>query len=536
MNQLLYNPNVKKSEEKTKIWIIVIIAIICVIGCLSTVFALANRNNEKILENVYIDGIDVGKKTKEEAFTEVQEKIKEYQNTKIILSIGEKDYPVTAEDIGFDVTKPEDLVESAYAYGRDKNFFINNYTILYSHFKNKEIDVDYAVNEQKVNELVANISAVSESLVLDDSYRISGDKLFITKGQDGLKIDKEKLKEYLLSAVKNHVSIVEVPIIESESKKLDLSQVYTSIYVAPQDASYTSGDKFELIPEKTGLDFDLEEAKAKYQETTSGEIEIALRELLPSVRTTDIEAKLFENTISSSTITYTVTASLRELVQKIDGTIVNPKEEFSFKNTLKDSKGSEESSVLATAIYHSVLKANLEVTERIAHERKVAYAEPSLDVLVNSNNTDFKFKNTNVYPIKINAEVKGNSIIITLLGNGGEKNQVITLESVVVSEIGYTTKKENDASMYVGTTKVSQKGINGCISEAYKVVKDTSDKEVSRDLISKDTYQAVEEIVKVGTKVINTTPVTPIVEEPKEEKPERELPPGWDSPESPYSR
>ena len=65
---------------------------------------------------------------------------------------------------------------------------------------------------------------------------------------------------------------------------------------------------------------------------------------------------------------------------------------------------------------------------------------------------------------------------------------------------------------------------------------------ISEILLQKDKYTPIDEIIKVGTKV-NTpaTPVQPEVPEtpaqPEEpEEPDRDLPPGWDSPESPYGR
>jgi len=60
-------------------------------------------------------------------------------------------------------------------------------------------------------------------------------------------------------------------------------------------------------------------------------------------------------------------------------------------------------------------------------------------------------------------------------------------------------------------------------------------KEISRTLISKDKYVATNKIVKVGTKVKAEVVVTdPVEEKEQNTEPERDLPQGWDSPESPY--
>ena len=92
--------------------------------------------------------------------------------------------------------------------------------------------------------------------------------------------------------------------------------------------------------------------------------------------------------------------------------------------------------------------------------------------------------------------------------------------------------------MKKGTTKVVQNPVNGYVSEAYKVYYKDG-KEVSRKLISKDSYAPINEIIKVGTKSSTpvkpkqpVTPDQPVVEPVVEDKPI--LPPGWDSPESGY--
>ena len=64
----------------------------------------------------------------------------------------------------------------------------------------------------------------------------------------------------------------------------------------------------------------------------------------------------------------------------------------------------------------------------------------------------------------------------------------------------YCTIKENDSTMDKGKTKVTQEPVNGYVSEAYRIVKDSNGNEISRTLISKDKYNPTNEIIKVGTK------------------------------------
>ena len=75
----------------------------------------------------------------------------------------------------------------------------------------------------------------------------------------------------------------------------------------------------------------------------------------------------------------------------------------------------------------------------------------------------------------------------------------VTLEVKQISTIPYTTKYVDDASLAVGTEKVKQKGTNGQKTETY-LVKRLNGKVVSSEVISRDTYNAMQRIVLRGTK------------------------------------
>ena len=74
----------------------------------------------------------------------------------------------------------------------------------------------------------------------------------------------------------------------------------------------------------------------------------------------------------------------------------------------------------------------------------------------------------------------------------------IPIETKKTATIAYTTQYINDSSLPAGTQKVVQNGNNGSKYEAYKV-KRLNGEVVSRTLLSKDTYNAMQKIVRVGT-------------------------------------
>ena len=561
MNQILYNT----SRKRNKVLIILLIALIITIILLSTIFALKNKNSDAILKNVFVSGVDVGEITKDEAKVLIQNKVNNYANKEVTLILNKQEYRVTAKELGFGADNLEQVLEDIYNYGRDDNLIKNNYTILISNFKNKEMELTYTLQGHSYEEYIEKIVALNDSLVMDDSYEVSGDVLVITKGQDGSKIDVETLENYIVTAITSDISSVEIPIIESESRKVNLDEIYKEVFVEAKNAEIISGDKFEVVTEVPGIKFDLEKAKADYEsQNGSGDIVIQLEKILPTITVADLDSQLFANTISSFTTSYDVNdinrvKNLMTAATRCNGVIVYPGEEFSFHKTIGTrtvangyavansyAGGKVVTSVgggicqISSNLYNVVLKADMEILERKNHGMIVAYAEPGLDATIAEGAIDFRFKNTRKYPIKISAEVVNGNATVSILGLQDKDEPTIELKSVILETIKYDTIKQNDSSMMKGTTKVVQKPSNGYVAEAYKIVKDSDGNVISETLLHKDRYTPIHEIVKVGTKV-NTpvTPVQPVVpetpvtpEEPEEE--DRDLPPGWGSPESPY--
>lgn len=119
---------------------------------------------------------------------------------------------------------------------------------------------------------------------------------------------------------------------------------------------------------------------------------------------------------------------------KLNGVIVKKGEEFSFNNTIGpmneaqgfkkavgfDSKGKKIKisggglCQISSTLYNAVLDANLEVTERHAHSRRVYYVPKDKDATILYGTLDFKFKNNSDSDIKIEATNDSTNVTITL--------------------------------------------------------------------------------------------------------------------------
>lgn len=559
MNQILYS---KKSERRTKIVALIFCILLILAIVVSISFGFANKTNTRILKGVYINDMSLANMTVEDATSKLNEKLAQMDNNVIELTYGEYKKTITAKDLGLFYS--DQFVNDAYNYGRNKDLIRNNYTVLGS-LLNKEyhISAQFEINEDKFQELLTALHENVEIDVKNDTYEVANGKITLEKGYEGKKIKAEELKTLLLASAVNSKIEVELPVEIEKPERVDFDKLYDEVYVEKVEASYKEGEDFEVTKEVYGVYFNKEEAIKRYNELLDGKtMEIKLITVEPTVKVSDLNNELFRDVLATFSTKYDKYYTNRvknlELAgRKVNGTILYPGEEFSYNKVVGKrtvANGFKEAHVFAggkvvdglgggicqvsTTLYNTVLMSDLKVTERKAHMMHTGYNEPGKDATVVYGSIDFRFVNNRKTPIKISMEVKNGVVTSTIYGLKMENEPIIEIKSVILKTIPYTTIEEKDATMNEGTTKVVQSPVNGYVSETYRIEKDASGKEISRKLISKDTYKQTSKIIKVGTKKVEkpvepVKPVTPTEPTtPDENTPS--LPTGWDNPESPY--
>ena len=556
MNQILYSGKV----DKKPIFILIAVVLVIVIVIFSVGFGIANLSNDKILNGVVIANVDVSNMTKEEAIQAVNSVYAESTARTIILNYGDFSFEISSDDIGFGYTNAEELVEQGYEYGRNGNIFQNNMTVLKSYMNTENrIQTEEKIDFDKLKMAVEDAIPEENIFVKDDYYEVSGDKLLLTKGVEGKKIDYTTLGDKVLEALKTREMNVEIPVVISTPVSLDIDEVYARVHKEPIDASYKEGATFEVINEVNGLDFDKEEAKSLYIALKPGETaKVDLKVTEPKIKVADLGDVLFKTLIATYTSKYDTSdknrvTNLEVAANRCNNTVLYPGDEFSYNKALghrttangyKMGNSFAGGKVVKTigggicqvssTLYNAVLRAGLTITDRTAHGMYVQYVPQSTDATVVDNAIDFKFRNDRKYPVKIVTTCENGVMTASIYGVKEVDEPTIDIETKILETIEYTTQKQNDSSMKKGTTKVVQKPVNGYVSEAYKVYYKNG-KEISRELISKDKYIPTNEIIKVGTKVDKPAGevVTPPVVEPGKPT-DPLLPPGWDNPESGY--
>lgn len=555
---------IKPKKRGKKIAILLGIIIILALF-FSTIFALVNMNNQKMMSGITIKGIDVSGLSKEEAKAKLETIYSEKMGKEIHLKYNEYESSLnpTLMEVSYDVDK---AVEEAYKIGREGNIFINNYQILFTLIGKKDVDVNMTLNEEVTRQSIQDLGVNLPGIVIESSYFIEEDILTITRGKEGIAIDEESL----LNKVKdnlNDINIQEnditIPVVHKIPEEINIDKIHEEVYKEVQDAYYTK-DPFTIYPEVDGVDFDVEAAKALIAAEVKDEYQIQLIITKPKVTVSQIGSEAFPDRLSNFTTRYDASAKDRttNLViacQKLNGKVIMPGETFSYNQTLgkrtaaagyKNAAVYENGQVvdgigggicqISSTLYNAVLMANLEIVERRNHQFVTSYLPAGRDATVVYGAIDFKFKNTRQYPIRLSASAKNGIATISIYGIKEENEYTFSFNTKTIASIPFGTKYVEDASLPAGTEKVQQNGVNGLKTETY-ITKMLNGKVISTTLLSRDTYDAMQKIVLKGTKANTTTPTVPTTTPPSDEKPEETTPeepitpdtPSTETPETP---
>ena len=520
----------KNIKKKRNIIIAVIVGIIIILTLfISTIFAFININNEKIIKGVSIENIDMSGLSKEEAKNKLETIYNEIKSKDINIKHNEYESTISPEliETNYDIDK---AVNEADSVGKSDNIFVNNYNILFTLIWKKNINVDMSINEDVAKQTINDINVNLPDGVIESSYSVDDDELTISKGKAGVVIDENAFLEIIKYELKNIDSngdqTLEIPVVNKEPEAINIEKIHDEICKEPQDAYFTK-NPFAVYPEVKGISFDLEKAKEMLKEDKD-EYVIKLTITNPKVTLDKIGPEAFPDKLATFSTRYDVsdkgrTTNLELACNKINGTVVLSGDTFSYNKVVgartagagyKNAKIYEAGKVvdgigggicqISSTLYNAVLNANLEIVERKNHQFVTSYVEPGMDATVVYGLTDFKFKNTRQYPVRVVATAKNGIATVTIYGIKEDKEYTFKFDVKRVATIPSTTEYIDDSTLPAGTEKVEQKGTNGLKTETY-MTKLLNGKAISTTLVSKDTYNAMTRIIRRGTAPATTT-------------------------------
>ena len=514
-------------QKKLKSFLLLLIPLFIfaiLVGIISTVFALINRDNETIFSGISVQGIDVSNLTIDEAKRKVSSIIGNHISEEISLQHNDFQTVILPEQFGvsFDV---DSAVEQAYYIGKSDSLIKNNYTILSLLLKNYNISPSINYDEDLLNSLIDSINAQLPDRVVNSGYSIDGTNLIITSGKDGILISSSDLKDEILSFLNDISSkneTINIPVNNVGAEPINLDAIYKDIFKLPVDVSYTT-NPYVVYPSSNGLDFaiSMEEAKAIIS-NQQDEYTIPLKVTYHNVTTNQIGNEAFPDLLSQFSTSFTSSGYNRSnniilSSAKLNGLVLMPGEEFSYNQAVGQrtraagfreagaySNGKVVQEVgggicqVSSTLYNAVLYANLEIVERTNHYFNPGYVKAGLDATVSWGGPDFRFRNNRNYPIRIVTDTSGKKLKVYIYGLKTDDDCTVVLDPRYISSVPYKTTYQNDASLATGETRVISSGSNGCKTATYKYVYDKNGTLISSECISRDTYSPHNKVVAVG--------------------------------------
>lgn len=385
----LYTPAELKKKRTRNIIIITSIVVISILIFFGSIVCI-NKLNENVYKNIYVLGIDMSGKTKEEVYetllyiyqeekdTENNENNENAENVdksiidenisnlkkqinEIKLDIyqgNESIYNVSSKDIVFNI-EPEETAKRVMEFGRNRNLVKNNLDILKAFFSKQDIEVSYKYNEEKLEEICKNIELTLKDRFVDDKYSIDQqtNKLVITRGVTGNTINIPSEKEKIIETLKNNIDKklfnenegkkVELTLVKKAPVAVNIDDIYKELKKDPKDAYIDKeANPIKLVPEEVGYDINLEEVRTLINSEENKKegkvIEIPITVLQPKVKLADITYTLYKDKLAGYTTYFDPSQPARAnnlaiALKYLNGKIVMPGETFSYNAAIGDA-------------------------------------------------------------------------------------------------------------------------------------------------------------------------------------------------------
>ena len=216
----------KTKYFKTNVILIVIGILVVLTALLSTIFAVINISNTKIMNGISIGKIDVSNMTKEEAKQALNEFYSAKEENEIYLTYDEFETAITykALEVEYQI---ENAIKQAYDIGRAGNIFKDNIDILKTWIYGKNIEIEAIIDNDMISQISQNINNNIKGAIVQPSYYVENGKLIITSGKEGLKVNEQQLLEEIYKVLKTDTDDEQniiIPIVTAEPEKIDIDK------------------------------------------------------------------------------------------------------------------------------------------------------------------------------------------------------------------------------------------------------------------------------------------------------------------------
>lgn len=408
-------------------------------------------------------------------------------NGKDTVSGEEKTYEIKLSDVAESVDA-QTSAQQAYQMGREGGYFQRVSTVLGCLFGGRDISLNATLKDGAVEKQVDKIAEDLAYEPTQPSWKVDKDakKLIVDTGKQGNEFDKSKVvKDISAQAQSVELEPYTIETYEKDQDKPDAAAIAKDVNTEAKNATVNKKDGKTIEEAVDGVKVEESAISSAIGDASQQSYSIPVELTKAEVTKADLEPLLFRDVLGSTTTYYNGgqagrTTNVRLACNSIDGTILNPGEEFSYNDIVGErtasrgyrsaiifSNGSEVDGLgggvcqVSSTVYMAVLRADLKVTERYNHQFQISYTPISQDAAVYWGSKDFKFVNDTPYPIKVVASSGGGTLTVKLYGTKTSD------KTISFSSKSYTSGKYKYASLYKTVTENGKTTTTKVNSSAY---------------------------------------------------------------------
>jgi vancomycin resistance protein YoaR len=151
----------------------------------------------------------------------------------------------------------------------------------------------------------------------------------------------------------------------------------------------------------------------------------------------------------------------------------------------------------STALYNAALVAGLEVVERHRHNWAPGYVPPGRDAAVAQYTIDLRLRNPFPHLVRLRAVIRGESIGFEIVGR--QAGPLAAVECAPSATVEPVAVVKYDASLAPGQRRLITHGRTGMRVDVYRTFL-RGKRMGERELVSHDTYPAMNQIIAVGAR------------------------------------
>lgn len=507
----------KKPNKSTKITIIAVSAVLVVLIILSICVGAYN----KIPDNTYISGVNVGGLTSSEAQAELNSNLQSvFENKSVKLIFDGEISEIAVSDLE-PSADTEKTVETVLKNRLGTNVFSKLANLISAKFNKSDEPLSIDLNDEKLENIVNNFAGNFEKPAKESCFELQDGYVKIYKGESGVEFDREKIKQDIYNSVSSlKFNDVTISLETVEPREISVDEFYEQISSPAVNAYYEKvNGKLTVNPGSPHIDIDKDKLKAA-MESSEKVSEVAVKTTQPSITKAYLESKIFVDKLGSHTSKFNTSnvgrsTNVRLSASKINNFVLLPGEVFSYDKTVGPrtaANGFKEAGVYignkveqgigggicqtSSTLYSAVLYANLEIVTRTSHSLPVSYMPDGQDATIAQGAIDFKFKNNTDFPVKIVTHINGGNLTCEIYGvkEPGISVQVVHNRTATLPS---KVTRETDASVPAGYKKITQKGADGYKVASTRIVY-SNGKEIKRENLTSSVYNSTPTIEVVN--------------------------------------